>query len=129
MPIAERIRHTNLRRRVNASNRCWRSRGFPALAISAVLGATGCNRAEPPAPPPPEVLVTQKDVPIYTEWVGTTVGFCRARSSVSADGEATTGGAVAFPTDGSTHHVHVRLAAAASRSGEEPQTDEQSAND
>ncbi len=84
MPITERIRyrHTNLRRRVRPSNRCWGSRRFPALAIAAVLGATGCNRAEPPAPPPPEVLVTeavQKDVPIYTEWVGTTVGFVNAQ--------------------------------------------------
>jgi len=48
----------------------------------AILGATGCKRAEPPPPPPPEVLVTevlQKDVPIYAEWVGTTVGFVNAQ--------------------------------------------------
>ena len=37
---------------------------------------------QPPAPPPPEVLVAdvvQKDVPIYSEWVGTTVGFVNAQ--------------------------------------------------
>ena len=53
-----------------------------AVAVSAMLFDTGCQRAEPPAPPPPEVLVTdviQKDVPIYTEWVGTTVGFVNAQ--------------------------------------------------
>lgn len=53
-----------------------------AVAVSAVLFGTGCQRAEPPAPPPADVLVTdvvQKDVPIYTEWVGTTVGFVNAQ--------------------------------------------------
>ena len=52
------------------------------LAVPAILVGTACKRAEPPAPPPPEVLVTpviQKDVPIYTEWVGTTVGFVNAQ--------------------------------------------------
>jgi membrane fusion protein (multidrug efflux system) len=52
------------------------------LALPAILLGTGCKRAEPPAPPPPDVLVTdvvQKDVPIYTEWVGTTVGFVNAQ--------------------------------------------------
>ena len=52
------------------------------LAVPAILVATACKRAEPPAPPPPEVLVTevlQKDVPIYTEAVGTTVGFVNAQ--------------------------------------------------
>ena len=50
--------------------------------MAAILPANGCTRAEPPAPPPPEVLVTdvvQKDVPIYSEWVGTTVGFVNAQ--------------------------------------------------
>jgi membrane fusion protein (multidrug efflux system) len=53
-----------------------------ALALPAILLGTGCKRAEPPAPPPPDVLVTdviQKDVPIYAEWVGTTVGFVNAQ--------------------------------------------------
>jgi membrane fusion protein (multidrug efflux system) len=52
------------------------------LALPAILLVTGCKRAEPPAPPPPDVFVTdvvQKDVPIYVEWVGTTVGFVNAQ--------------------------------------------------
>ncbi len=53
-----------------------------ALITLAILAGTACKRAEPPAPPPPEVLVTeviQKDVPISAEWVGTTVGFVNAK--------------------------------------------------
>jgi RND family efflux transporter MFP subunit len=52
------------------------------LAMPLIPVGTGCKRGEPPAPPPPEVLVTdvvQKDVPIYTEWVGTAVGFVNAQ--------------------------------------------------
>jgi RND family efflux transporter MFP subunit len=52
------------------------------LVLPAILAGAGCKRAEPPAPPPPEVLVTdvvQKDVPIYAEWVGTAVGFVNAQ--------------------------------------------------
>ena len=44
--------------------------------------AFGCTQSAPPAPPPPAVLVTeviQKDVPIQSEWVGTTVGFVNAK--------------------------------------------------
>jgi membrane fusion protein, multidrug efflux system len=46
---------------------------------TAVLGA--CKKA-PPSAPSPTVMVTkviQKDVPIYSEWVGTTVGFVDAQ--------------------------------------------------
>jgi membrane fusion protein (multidrug efflux system) len=54
-----------------------------ALLGTLVLAVGGaCKRTEPPAPPPPEVLVApvlQKDVPIQTEAVGTTVGFVNAR--------------------------------------------------
>jgi len=52
-----------------------------AAALLMALGSGG-KRSAPPAPPPPEVLVTevvQRDVPIYTEWVGTTVGFVNAQ--------------------------------------------------
>jgi RND family efflux transporter MFP subunit len=63
--------------------RCGQRHVFGAtLAILAMVVGTGCNKPAPPAPPPPEVLVTpviQKDVPIYTEWVGTTVGFVNAK--------------------------------------------------
>ncbi len=53
-----------------------------ALATLLVPLASGCDTAAPPAPSPPEVLVSevvQKDVPIYAEWVGTTVGFVNAQ--------------------------------------------------
>jgi RND family efflux transporter MFP subunit len=53
-----------------------------ALAVLGTLLGSGCKEAPPPAPPPPEVLVTdvvQQDVPIYTEAVGTTVGFVNAQ--------------------------------------------------
>jgi membrane fusion protein (multidrug efflux system) len=52
------------------------------LAVLAMAIGAGCKTTEPPAPPPPEVLVSevvQKDVPIYAEWVGTTVGFVNAQ--------------------------------------------------
>ena len=43
----------------------------------------GCDRKEAESTaPPPEVLVSeviQKDVPIYGEWVGTTVGYVDAQ--------------------------------------------------
>ena len=48
----------------------------------AVIIGSGCKRAGPQAPPPPDVLVAevvQKDVPIYSEAVGTTVGFVNAK--------------------------------------------------
>src|SRR5882724_286863 len=62
-----------------------RGRRLPCAAMLtafAISFGTACKRAEPPAPPPPDVLVTaavQKDVPIYSEWVGTTVGFVNAQ--------------------------------------------------
>jgi membrane fusion protein (multidrug efflux system) len=49
-----------------------------ALVISLILGAPiACSKPEAPPPPPPEVQVadvTQKDVPIYIELVGATLG-------------------------------------------------------
>ena len=50
-------------------------------ALTPWIAASGCQRVQP-QPPLPEVLVTdvvQKDVPIDTEWVGTTVGFVNAQ--------------------------------------------------
>lgn len=49
-----------------------------------VLIVAGCGTRTQPAaaPPPPEVFVAdviQKDVPIYSEWVGTTVGYIDAQ--------------------------------------------------
>ena len=49
-----------------------------SICACAVLAlALACSKAEPPPPPPPEVEVTtavQKDVPIYVELVGSTLG-------------------------------------------------------
>ncbi|MFL6583715.1 MAG: efflux RND transporter periplasmic adaptor subunit [Chthoniobacterales bacterium] len=52
---------------------CSRYALILALAASLGIGFTGCGKKTPPAPPPPEVLVTdvqQRDVPIYNEYVG-----------------------------------------------------------
>lgn len=54
---------------------------FGTSAMAAMLLGTACRKAAPTAPTP-TVLVTeviQKDVPIYSEWVGTTVGFVNAQ--------------------------------------------------
>ena len=54
-----------------------------ALGIILVLASIACNKTAPvTAPPPPEVVVMkviQKDVPLYSEWVGTTEGFVNAQ--------------------------------------------------
>ena len=49
--------------------------------IASTLLSSACRKVAPTAPPP-MVMVTaviQKDVPIYSEWVGTTVGFVNAQ--------------------------------------------------
>jgi membrane fusion protein (multidrug efflux system) len=61
------------------------------LVVTLLLSATGCSRAEsaPKAAPPFSVTVAkvvQKDVPIYTEWIGTLDG------SVNADIKAQVSG-------------------------------------
>src|SRR5580765_4875671 len=53
-----------------------------ALTTPALLAISGCDKAAPAISPPPEVVIAaavQKDVPIYTDWVGTTVGFVNAQ--------------------------------------------------
>lgn len=48
-----------------------------AMAIACILCLIGCQKKEAPAPPPPEVKVAtvlQKNVPIYVENIGETVG-------------------------------------------------------
>ncbi|MDR4483911.1 MAG: efflux RND transporter periplasmic adaptor subunit [Nitrospirales bacterium] len=59
-------------------------RGVASLLACLLLGITlGCDRKEAESTAmPPEVLVAeviQKDVPIYGEWVGTTVGYVDAQ--------------------------------------------------
>ena len=59
----------------------WRRPGLlPCLLLAMIVGC-GRQEAESTAMPP-EVLVAevvQKDVPIYGEWVGTTVGYVDAQ--------------------------------------------------
>ena len=72
---------TPLRHERNGMTTGWRFPHAATLVTLAISLGTACKRAEPPVPSPPEVLVTavvQKDVPIYGEWVGTTVGFVNA---------------------------------------------------
>ena len=72
---------TPLRHERNGMTTGWRFPRAATLVTLAISLGTACKRAEPPVPSPPEVLVTavvQKDVPIYGEWVGTTVGFVNA---------------------------------------------------
>lgn len=64
-----------------------------AFALSIVIAAlsAGCRDASTAsgAPPPPVVKVepvVQKDVPIYGEWVGTTVGYVTAQISARVSG-------------------------------------------
>jgi membrane fusion protein (multidrug efflux system) len=61
-----------------------------ALAASlAALGSAACKKAEPPPPPPPVVEVvpvTQKDVPIVSEWIGSLEGFVNAEIRPQIEG-------------------------------------------
>jgi membrane fusion protein (multidrug efflux system) len=62
-------------------------RALPSLALAATL-QVGCGEGEAPPPQPPEVLVVgvvARDVPVISEWIGTTEGSVDAeiRSQVS----------------------------------------------
>ncbi len=64
----------------------------PVLALMAaatVFAVCGCKKAEGPAPTPPTVevvAVTQKDVPIYRDWVGTLESEVNATISAQVSG-------------------------------------------
>jgi membrane fusion protein (multidrug efflux system) len=65
--------------------------GVRALFIVAVaVSAAGCKEAPKAAVRPPEPVkvapVTQRDVPIYGEWVGTTVGYVTAQIRAHVQG-------------------------------------------
>lgn len=54
---------------------------FLALTALAVVAAAGCEKKEAPQMPPPEVLVApvaQRNVPVYSDWVGTIEGYVNA---------------------------------------------------
>ena len=60
-----------------------------ALAAAACAGLAGCGRSAPPAPPAPEVLVVDvvaRDVPVISEWLGTTEGFVDAEVRAQVSG-------------------------------------------
>jgi multidrug efflux pump subunit AcrA (membrane-fusion protein) len=62
---------------------------LPLIMIAALSAA--CDRSSTASgPPPPPVVkvepVVQKDVPIYGEWVGTTVGYVTAQISARVSG-------------------------------------------
>jgi RND family efflux transporter MFP subunit len=61
------------------------------LFIIVAFVSAGCERGTPAAvqPPPPEVLVTevvQREVPIYSEWLGTTDGSVNAQIRARVQG-------------------------------------------
>jgi RND family efflux transporter MFP subunit len=58
-------------------------------AIAVTLAFSACSKSAPPPPPPPDVVVAdviQKDVPIYSEWVGTTEGNITAQIRARVQG-------------------------------------------
>jgi membrane fusion protein, multidrug efflux system len=101
--------------------------GLMAVAIAAL--SAGCREAtKAAAAPPPTVeveLVTEKDVPIYGEWVGTTVGYVTAQIRARAsgylmrqnynEGTLVKAGDVLFEIDARTYQLAERQAGAALR--------------
>jgi membrane fusion protein, multidrug efflux system len=75
---------------VDPSDRRWiLGAGALTLGLVACLSAACGTKAQPAAPPPAEVVVTevvQRDVPIYTEWVGTTDGNINAQIRARVQG-------------------------------------------
>jgi membrane fusion protein (multidrug efflux system) len=64
-----------------------RSAFAPGFAVLWLLAA--CSPSEPPAPPLPEVLVVDvvaRDVPVISEWLGTTEGFVDAEIRAQVSG-------------------------------------------
>src|SRR5690349_5415525 len=55
-----------------------------ALVVTIAVGVAsgGCGKEGPASPPATEVVVVKvvaRDIPIYSEWVGTTEGFVNAQ--------------------------------------------------
>ncbi|HSD11410.1 MAG TPA: efflux RND transporter periplasmic adaptor subunit [Candidatus Binatia bacterium] len=63
--------------------------GVLGAASVVALALSACGKSAPPPPPPPDVVVSdviQKDVPIYSEWVGTTEGNITAQIRARVQG-------------------------------------------
>lgn len=61
--------------------RSWTTGSRVALLTALALSVVGCEQETPPEAPPPEVLVApvaQRDVQLYSEWVGTLEGYVDA---------------------------------------------------
>jgi len=64
------------------------------LAVLSIFVSGACNQGKPsstaaPSPPPPEVLVApviRQDVPVYSEWLGTTDGSINAQIRARVQG-------------------------------------------
>ena len=60
------------------------------LLLAVAVSMSGCGDAAKPAAKPPESVkvasVVQRDVPIYIEWVGTTVGYVTAQIRARVSG-------------------------------------------
>ncbi len=68
-------------------NRKWANRvpvgtALAGITLAALVASgAGCSKPEPPKLPPPDVLVSpvvQRDVPLYSSWVGTIEGYVNA---------------------------------------------------
>jgi membrane fusion protein (multidrug efflux system) len=102
------------------------------LLAAVVVWAAGCKEAPKAAVKPPEPVkvsaVVQRDVPIYGEWVGTTVGYVTAqiRARVSGylisqnykEGTAVKAGDLLFQIDPRTYQNSVDLNRAQLRTAE-----------
>jgi membrane fusion protein (multidrug efflux system) len=73
---------------------CWKRRRLRSFAlvtatVNALVQTAACKKEAPPPPPPPTVEVapvTQKDVSVYQEWIGTLDGFINAEIRPQIEG-------------------------------------------
>jgi len=65
----------------------WVTISLIVLSVASVGCSTGAQTAKTPGPPVVEVInVEQKDVPIYSEWIGTVDGFVNADIKAQVSG-------------------------------------------
>jgi RND family efflux transporter MFP subunit len=66
------------------------ARALLAALLAAAAGLTACKKKEEAPPPPPPTVevatVSQKDVPVYGEWIGTLDGFVNAEIRPQIEG-------------------------------------------